>query len=486
MALVPLTGGAYVARALIANAQRCVNVYPERNDEQDQAPAPTTHYLSPGLLLLAQGVVAPVRGLFEASNGDCFAVIGANVYYVAPNWALTLLGSMTTTSGVPYTATTPVSMDDNGTTLVLVDGSDQGYTITLATRAFAILVDAGGTFAAGGASRVRYLSTFFIFNRPDTRSWFVSLSDSTTIDPTDVAEKNAYSDKLASIEVMHRELWLVGQKTTEIWFVSGESFPFSSIPGAYADHGTVAPNSVAASDLSIFLIGRDKQGKAVVFRGSGYKYTRISNHAIEHELQSYPRIDDAVGFVFQIDGHVFYHLWFPTADKSWRYDDATKLWHEVVFVDNDGNEHAHRASCFSTMYGKLIVGDRQNGMIYELSDTVYTDNTQPIVRRRSFPHMKTNGKLVQYGQFVADMATGTDPNNVSTLGLQVTLRWSDDGGRTWGNGVPQTLGAGGAYNTQLSWSRLGQGRDRVFELIWSVPTETGLNGAYVEALPLQK
>jgi hypothetical protein len=47
---VPLTQGFYKARSIIANAQREVNLYPEKNP--DDSPVPVTHYPTAGLRLL--------------------------------------------------------------------------------------------------------------------------------------------------------------------------------------------------------------------------------------------------------------------------------------------------------------------------------------------------------------------------------------------------------------------------------------------------
>lgn len=53
MPKIPLMGGSYEARSIIADLQRCVNLYPEPNPQD--AEAPFTHYLTPGLTVLALG-----------------------------------------------------------------------------------------------------------------------------------------------------------------------------------------------------------------------------------------------------------------------------------------------------------------------------------------------------------------------------------------------------------------------------------------------
>jgi hypothetical protein len=64
----------------------------------------------------------------------------------------------------------------------------------------------------------------------------------------------------------------------------------------------------------------------------------------------------------------------------------------------------------------------------------------------------------------------------------VSLRWSDDAGRSYGNAVEQSLGNTGEYLTSVQWNRLGLARDRVYELSWSAPMKTSLQGVYLDVL----
>ena len=118
MPRIPLTSGAYQARSVIAGAQRCVNLYPESNPEDSQAPVPVTHYPTPGLVKVGQFPDASVvRGMYRATNGDVYAVCGSSVYFVASNtagYALNFLGTIAN-------GTKPISMRDNGLSIILVD-----------------------------------------------------------------------------------------------------------------------------------------------------------------------------------------------------------------------------------------------------------------------------------------------------------------------------------------------------------------------------
>lgn len=482
MTRIPLLSGAYQARSIIASNQRCINLYPEINPETAQTPEPVTHYPTPGLKLLIQGDgISPVRATYRASNGDLYRVVGERVYYVDPAFNDNFLGTIAS-------STTPVLFKDNGLVIVLVDGSPAGYAIDMVTRQFGQIN--GTNFY--GATTVDYVDTFFLFNRPGTAQMYISGSNvtysmliaGTAFDALDIAAKTGSADPIAALIVMHREPWLVGTLTSEIWFDSGApDFPFQALPGAFVEHGTVAPYSLVKQDLSVYWVSQDLQGQAIVMRGQSYQALRISTHAIENTISKYTDISDCTAYTYQQEGHTFIVFNFPTANATWVFDQATEQWHERAWTDNDGNLNRSRVNCVANAYGKIVAGDWENGNLYELDLDTYTDNGQPISRIRSFPLFITEGKRVTYNMFIADMEAGDDDASIDgSTAINppvVSLRWSNDRGKTWGNRIEQSLGAAGEYGTCLQWQRTGQARYRVFELSWSSPCKTALNGAYV-------
>lgn len=304
-------------------------------------------------------------------------------------------------------------------------------------------------------------------------------------DPLYIANKTGYPDPIVTLQVVHREIWFIGTKTCEVWYDAGAAdFPFQYMPGAFIEHGCAAVYSVAASDLQVMWLSKDKQGQAIVMRGEGYQVRRISTHAMEVEFQSYSTISDAVAYTYQQQGHTFYVLSFPTANTTWVYDIATDLWAQRAYSDVNGGLNRHRGQLGAAAFGINIVQDWQTGALYKLDQNNFTDNGQSMQFIRSWPTISKDGRRVKYKEFIADLEVGTDTGVIDNTNQVtppvVSLRWSDDGGKTWSNPVTQTIGALGQYNTSTKWTRLGQGRNRVFELSWSCPTKTALNGAWIE------
>ena len=466
MPQIQLVQGAYEARSVIANAQRCINLYPEQNTKD--AEVPYTHYCTPGLVELCQGAIAEVRGLYTASNGRLFAVIADRLYYVPDNFVLQELGTIATQAGL-------VSMYDNKFNLIVLDGSLFGWTVDLTTLAFSPF---SPTNFVGG-NQVRYIDTFLVSS---TQNGNIQSSDSnaTTYTALALATMSGDADRLQILDVVHKEIWSFGRRTTEVWQnVGAFPFPFQPIPGVFLQHGIAALRSLAKWGLNIFWLSQDNNGEALVMMGGpGYKADVISTPAITDAIGKYETISDAIGFCYQQGAHIFFVLTFPAADRTWVYDLSTQLWHERGWLDDNGELHRHRANCVAFAYGKTICGDWQNGKLYDWNLATYTDVGQPILRLRSFPHIVSNLDRISYKQFIADIEVGTivDPAAAPML----NLRWSDDRGVTYNNGLQQSLGKTGEYRATPSWSRLGYARDRVFELSWTAPAATALNGAVID------
>lgn len=473
-----------------------------------------THYQRPGLLPLLAAAAGPVRGLYQATNGQGYAVAGQRVYTISANvnaatglasgWSMAQIGTLAAA------VTTPVSMIDNRTTLFLVDGSSQGYSVNLASGAFAPIVDPTGTF--NGADKVDYLDTFFLFNIPGTNQFGATHSNSLVFDPLYVAGKTDYPDNLTTLMVNRHELLLIGQYKTEIWYDAGlANFPFAELPGAFHEHGSVAKYSVASADISVFWLSNSLQGGGRVYMARGYECKRISNYALEYAIRKMKYatgINDAIGYCYTQDGHEFYNLHFPAGDQTWVFDTTTGDWHQQAWTDPaTGLLHRHRGNCYCNMYNTALVGDSSSGTIYQMNLDTYTDtltpgaSSGPITFIRGFPHVLTTemnlgapgldrevasqGKQLKFNSMFLDLECGMGPLDASGAPASVRLSYSRDRGRTFSGAPMQTAGAPGQFLTHPTWRALGMSRDMVFEIEHSIAGPAALNGLWYDAEALE-
>ena len=476
-----------------------VNLYPEVIPEGGKEPA----YLQrcPGIVLKATVGSGPVRGVY--SLGDyLYVVSGSEFYKVTTAYVATKVGDVTGTG--------PVSMADNGTQIFIACNPD-GYIYNTATDAFAQITDEDFP----GAVTVGYLDGYFVFNEPNSqRVWVTSLLDGLSIDPLDFASAEGSPDGLVSLIIDHREAWLFGTNSVEVWYNAGEAdFPLTRIQGAYNEIGCIAPYSVAKMDNSVFWLGADARGQGIVYRANGYQGVRISTHAVEYAIQQYGNLADATGYTYQQDGHTFYVLNFTDADTTWVFDAATGSWHERAAYRN-GDFKRHRANNHARFNGKPVLGDYENGRIYEYSLDVYSDagTTQKWLRSwRALPTGQNNLKRTAHHTLQIDCETGvglagydfkdelylvTEDNEyitteddkklildfIATTGAnpRLMMRWSDDGGHTWNAPREVSMGRIGEYGTRAIFRRLGMTtklRDRVYEISGTDPVKVAIMGA---------
>jgi hypothetical protein len=521
----PILGSSYVIRSVNAADNRMINLYPEVIAEGGKDAA----YLQrcPGYTLKLTIGDGPIRGLYAL--GDYLYVVSGNGFY-AVNSAFTFTAYLTLEDGglmlledggdielealteIGYVSGTgPVSMADNGTQIFIAANPD-GYIYNADTDEFAQITDPDFP----GAVTVGYLDGYFVFNEPNSqRVWVTQLLDGLSIDPLDFASAEGSPDGLVSLIIDHREAWLFGTNSVEVWYNSGEAdFPLSRIQGAYNEIGCIAPYSVAKMDNSVFWLGADARGQGIVYRAQGYQGVRISTHAVEYAIQQYANLSDATGYTYQQDGHTFYVLNFTDADTTWVYDAATGSWHERAAFRN-GDFKRHRGNCHARFNNQALIGDFENANIYQFSLDVYSDNgaTQKWLRSwRALPTGSNNLKRTTHHSLQIDMETGVGlsgygleeydylgaqtgaiidtENDVNiilngdapTVGAvpQLIMRWSDDGGHTWTEPRQTSMGRIGRYGTRAIFRRLGMTtklRDRVYEISGTDPVKVAINGA---------
>jgi hypothetical protein len=481
MAKLALHQGTYEARSPIANAQVCYNLYAENNPQD--APFPVTHYPAPGLSVLVDYTgtfTGYCRGIYACSNGAIIAVFGQSVVSVlqgAPPSPV-LLGTLPTNSGWP------VSMCDNGATLVIVDNTGGGgWQVPLSQINSAGAMTAITDPAFYGSARVDYIDTFMIFNQPQTGNFYTTTSGVVTpFDSTYAAAKEGWNDRLVCAACLHDNIWLLGNTTTEIWFnAGGTAFPFARMPNSVLQQGCTAAFSVTIADNAIYWISQDRWGRNLCMRGEGYNARRVSTFAVEDEWSKYSTLADAVGMSYQLGGHENICWFFPSGNAWWAYDASTQMWHKRTYGDLVTPWLPFCMAGWSTIAytgypNAVLAGDRTGPRILEVSRNAYTDEGTPIIRQRSWMHsQQDDGQRIHHARFSCSMTgAAMTPDTID-------LDWSDDAGQTYGTPVPQTTD--NQTNGQYQWRRLGYARDRVYRLTWSGNGECALNGAYIDIIP---
>jgi hypothetical protein len=131
------------------------------------------------------------------------------------------------------------------------------------------------------------------------------------------------------------------------------------------------------------------------------------------------------------------------------------------------------------IFGKQLVGDRNGGNIYEMSDDIYDDNGSPMASERTFTHLSDENKRIRFNSLVVSFETGVGLQTGQGTNPQVFLSVSKDGAKTWSNPYPATIGAAGEYGTRVIFRRLGIAENMTFRLRITDPVKRAIIGGYL-------
>lgn len=369
--------------------------------------------------------------------------------------ALTIITALGTGSGGVGTYTVSTSQTVTSTTLYGLN--------------FSQLPSSDGAFTGG--TNVDVVDNYFVYNRPDTQQFGCSNVLSPISGSTNFSSKDGAPDDLVTLIVDHREIYLLGETSSEVWVDQGTSpFPFNRIPGTSTQHGIVAPFSVSRLGNSFAYLSKNNRGTAQIVQMNGYVPQRISTHAVENTLTG-QTITDAIAWTYQLEGHEVYVISFPTLQLTWCYDIATGMWHKWLYTNNLGQYERCRGNCAAVFQGNVLVGDYSNGKIYKLERNIYTDDGQNVKRLRRAPHLTVDLQRQYFEELQLQFQPGVGLSTGQGQDPQAMLRWSSDGGSTWSSEHWTTIGKIGKYTNRAIWRRLGTARDRIFEVSVSDPVK---------------
>lgn len=335
-----------------------------------------------------------------------------------------------------------------------------------------------------------YQDGYGVYPRQNTSLFYISaLDDFSKVNASDFAQARVYPDDLVGAVSIHDELYLIGGATTEIWYNTGNvDFPFERKLNLILNYGCEAPFTIqAGADNLIFMLATNYDGARIIVKIVNYSVTIVSTEPINQELAGYEKVDDAFSFLIERNGHIFFVITFPTADRTWVYDITTNLWHEWrslrvtdVLVPNQTILGKFRGTCHTVFDGEDLIGDDRSGKIFKLTESSYKDDDDLIICERTAQHISQLNQFTtfNYVQIDAEAATalvdgyGSDP--------QLMFSVSKDGGRTFGSEMWRSLGKVGRYKNRAIWYRLGTARVFTYRIRNTDPVYKVILGAIAD------
>jgi hypothetical protein len=481
--------------AIQAAVQRTVNWYLTPNEHPPEEskftfaamPCPANAPFSP------LPVPAPFnqwsRGLVEL-RGRAFGVNGTTVFEIDSTGAyISNIGSVVADGS-------PVCMVPNGNGQIFICSGGLGYVIPPGAGSGSLIPITDPNFL--GASYATFQDGYILTVVPNSNSNQISGNDDTPIgdatlwDAANQIVQGGQADYQRAIISSREYVRLMGYRRSQVYQNVGANgiggFPFQSYNETFIETGIAAPFSLIDIGDSLIWIGEDVRGMRACWRDPAFQPQRISDFGVERWWQKYSSVDDAMAFAFIWMGHLFYQVTFPSAlvvngvktSATWLYDATASalagkpIWTERSYLANGGLQDATSIApgraevthCYA--FGKHLVGsngaDGNPGAIYQYSDSfldcgadpvTQAQIAQPLICDRITPHLWLGEKRVIHNRIEFEVARGTGNQITPGVSPALLLRWSNDGGETFGTEWSLPTGKAGQYTIRVDLNRLG-------------------------------
>lgn len=436
---------------------RIINAYPQNEGDELKARNVLVPVSGQTRFGGSLDLLSPCRGMiFIQEENEFYCVAGFGLHSVDANGTGTKLLTVAGGGNVYFARNDAETVQ----TVCVIEGRAyiiEGGTATYTPYSF---TPKGVTFCGG----------YFVFWEDKGRFWVSALRD-TTVDGLSFATAEGDPDGLIKVHGSLNTLYLVGERTIEIWQVTGADFPFAKVGGAHLRFGSLSPHTIKDYANGVALVANDNQ----VYLINGFNHSVISSNEVCRLIESEADKSAITAFTYNRDGNKFYTL----QGTGWtrEYNSTTGTWADrrTGPVGQWDALHAIEA------WGKTIFGSQSGGQFSEADTSLFTENGLELIWGFDTTIFHASPKGLYFGRVDIDVETGHgDPTDDEPL---LMLSWSDDNGRTTKETRHLGIGYRGNYKKSVRTNRLGSCNEkgRQFSIRISDPVIRGISGMYVEA-----
>lgn len=390
---------------------------------------------------------AEAREIYTSTKyNHMFVVVDDGLYTVSPDLSVARINSLNTSSGEVYIT------ENLGGQIGIADG-ESIYIFDYINNTFTIpTID----FLPGYIS---FQDTYFIASSRGTNEWRLSENDNGNSWPAAASNVGKFQTKptnVVAVVPLDRQLFVFGQTGGEPWYDVGYTlFPYQRSNYASIDYGCLSPATIATGFSKLVWLGTNEKGGAAIMYSQGGQPQQISNDGIDFKFSQLRRPDDSFGFLYKVDGHIFYQITFRTDNLTYVFDFNTGKF--FTLTDQKLNHHiAKRITFFNGHYYFVSFTD---GYLYQMGSQFLDYDGQEIPRIRKC----NNFRLPDGDNFICQNINLTMEQGIGKTIQRVDLSLSKDGGVSWGNvGSMQLNRYGNRKNTFNEWN-LGMANDLVLQ-----------------------
>ena len=375
------------------------------------------------------------RGLFTSTKFGCLvAVIDDTVYLVTINfdtyyeqtlgYTRNAIGKLATSTGVVYiveTNTPQIVISDNHNIYVYdqnallssnfyiaqaLDPADATKTIPINFTPGYITFHDGYVIAAASndttnaTSNTPYLNNTWRLGRQTNNSDGVPIL-TFTADKFNVGFIQTKPDNTQAVVRFPSKgnmIFVMGRIVTEAWTDAGNPiFPYQRLNQFNIDYGCLSPATVCYMEEVVIWLGINEKSGPIILKSNGGMPERITTDGIDFLFSRLEHPEDSQAFIYQQDGHLFYHINFYTDNLSLYYDLNTDRFYNAV----DYNYNYFPASVVAYYGNEYYFVTRNNGTIFAMDSNITTYTEQDANGNfitHEIPRMRTCANMRQASQ----------------------------------------------------------------------------------------
>src|SRR5262245_29662037 len=362
--------------------------------------------------------------IIDRGNEREFAIIGNSLIELFENKSFVNRGNVLD-NGLPAT----ISFNGDGGNQLFITSARNGLVYDLLTDTLTSIASLNARADFGD-----FMDGYFLCLDAVTSTLLISVlfDGSTWNTGTDFAQRSIRPDPWVSMKVLNRNIYLLGAQTSEVWYNTGDTFPFAPHPSGLINYGCAAPFSSRVVDTTLCWLSATKDGKGPAIRCAGFTPQVISTPAFQNAIAQYSTITDAQGDTYAALGHTFYILSFPEAQATWAWDTTTGLWCERgTWSDVDNRFFDWRPRWHALAFGQQRILHATAPLVLELTTTSFQDvglfdrGGDSIRRLRRAPAIMAENERIFYGSFELDLQVGIGQTVGAGSDPQIMMRQSN-------------------------------------------------------------
>jgi hypothetical protein len=279
-------------------------------------------------------------------------------------------------------------MSDDGVHLIITTGS-KAYQYTGTT-----LTDITANFTSGfgpGNSCAR-ISNYMVYDTINGDYIVANFGDPDAFTAANNGESEKSHNDIKRVWDFDELLYLMGSKAIETYQFNGTTNPpVAKVRGGTMNVGLKDLHSVASTINFTYFRGSD----GMVHRFSSTQPENITSGAMANVMEAYGD-DTAVAYTISIQGGDYYVISFENNNQTFVLSEKNHALSPGVddwfSLSTGADKDIYIGAMYIKSYNKHLISKRNSGDILELDLTVFTDDTDNVVRQRTLAPI--NGGLI--------------------------------------------------------------------------------------------